>query len=343
MAISRGDCEAAVIGGVNLILGPSMTAGLTEQGILSKDGSCKTFSADANGYARGEACAAIYVKPLSDAIRDGNPVRAVIRATSHNFDGKTPGMSQPSTDAQEALMRRAYKVAGISDFSQTAMVECHGTGTPTGDPIETKAVARVFGEKGVYIGSVKPNLGHSEGASGLVSLIKMTMALENRIIPPQIRFTSPNPKIPFKEAKLTVPLEPTPWPESRLERVSVNSFGVGGANAHVVLDSAASFLASTPKICDAPLTPQLLLYSANTTKSLTRMIENYKQWIEKNPGKVADLAYTLALRREHLTHRTRPGRNPTSSWCSLARVLSGRSWVKSYCNLTRLSSPPFDR
>lgn len=304
MAISRGDCEAAVIGGVNLILGPSMTAGLTEQGILSKDGSCKTFSADANGYARGEACAAIYVKPLSDAIRDGNPVRAVIRATSHNFDGKTPGMSQPSTDAQEALMRRAYKVAGISDFSQTAMVECHGTGTPTGDPIETKAVARVFGEKGVYIGSVKPNLGHSEGASGLVSLIKMTMALENRIIPPQIRFTSPNPKIPFKEAKLTVPLEPTPWPESRLERVSVNSFGVGGANAHVVLDSAASFLASTPKICDAPLTPQLLLYSANTTKSLTRMIENYKQWIEKNPGKVADLAYTLALRREHLTHRT---------------------------------------
>ncbi|KAI1379651.1 fatty acid synthase S-acetyltransferase [Hypoxylon crocopeplum] len=303
MAISRGDCEAALIGGANLILGPSMTTALAEQGIISKDGSCKTFSADANGYARGEAVTAIYVKPLSAAIRDGNPIRAVIRATSHNVDGKTPGMSQPSTDAQEALMRRAYKVAGITDFSQTAMVECHGTGTPTGDPIEVKAVARVFGESGVYIGSVKPNLGHSEGASGLVSIIKMVLALENRTIPPNIRFTTPNPKIPFKEAKLMVPLEPTPWPASRLERVSVNSFGVGGANAHVILDSAASFRA--PSITqDAPLIPQLLLYSANTAKSLTRTIENYKQWVEKNPEKVADLAYTLALRREHMPHRT---------------------------------------
>ncbi|KAI1460402.1 fatty acid synthase S-acetyltransferase [Annulohypoxylon moriforme] len=303
MAISRGDCEAALIGGVNLILGPSMTTALAEQGVLSKDGSCKTFSAEANGYARGEAVTAIYVKPLSDAIRDGNPVRAVIRATSHNVDGKTPGMSQPSTDAQEALMRRAYQVAGITDFSQTAMVECHGTGTPTGDPIETKAVARVFGDSGVYIGSSKPNLGHSEGASGLVAIMKMVLALENRTIPPNIRFTTPNPKIPFKEAQLTVPLEPTPWPASRLERVSINSFGVGGANAHVILDSAATFNASAiPQ--NTPATPQLLLYSANTSKSLTRAVENYKQWVESNPEKVADLAYTLALRREHLQHRT---------------------------------------
>lgn len=303
MAISRGDCEAALIGGVNLILSPTMTTAMTEQGIVSKDGSCKTFSADANGYARGEAVTAIFVKPLSDAIRDGNPVRAVIRATSHNVDGKTPGMSQPSTDAQEALMRRAYKVAGITDYSQTAMVECHGTGTPTGDPIEVKAVARVFGESGVYIGSVKPNLGHSEGSSGLVSIMKMVLALENRTIPPNIRFTSPNPKIPFKEAKLTVPVEPTPWPAERLERVSVNSFGVGGANAHVILDSAASFNASTISQ-DAPTTPQLLLYSANSAKSLTKMIAIYKDWVEKHPEKVGDLAYTLALRREHLPHRT---------------------------------------
>lgn len=127
-AIGRGDCEAALVGGVNLILAPSMTTAMTEQGILSTDGSCKSFSAEANGYARGEAVTAIYVKPLADAIRDGNPVRAVIRSTSHNVDGKTPGLSQPSTDAQEALMRRAYQLAGISDFSQTAMIECHGTG-----------------------------------------------------------------------------------------------------------------------------------------------------------------------------------------------------------------------
>ena len=302
MAISRGDCESALVGGVNLIMAPGMTTAMSEQGVLSKDGSCKTFSADANGYGRGEAITAIYVKPLSDAIRDGNPIRAVIRSTSTNVDGKTPGMSCPSTDAQEALMRRAYKVAGITDCGLTAMVECHGTGTPIGDPIEANAVARVFGESGVYIGSIKPNLGHAEGASGLVSVIKMVLALEHRIIPPNIRFTNPNPAIPFKSAKLTVPLEPSPWPHSRHERVSVNSFGIGGANAHVILDSAASFNASTV-LQNAPTTPQLLLYSANSKKSLTRMIANIQQYVEKHPDNVGDLAYTLANRREHLPHR----------------------------------------
>ncbi|RYO74620.1 hypothetical protein DL764_010773 [Monosporascus ibericus] len=303
MAISRGDCGAALVGGVNLIMSPTMTMAMTEQGVLSKDGSCKSFSADANGYARGEAVTAIYVKPLSAAIRDGNPVRAVIRATSHNVDGKTPGMSQPSTDAQESLIRRAYEIAGITDYGATAMVECHGTGTPTGDPIEAKAVARVFGEWGVHIGSIKPNLGHAEGASGLVSVIKMVLALENRVIPPNIRFTAPNPNIPFESAKLIVPLEPTPWPHSRLERVSVNSFGIGGANAHVILESATSFSASAV-LQEPPTAPQLLLYSANATKSLTRMTQIYEQWVGKNPEKVCDLAYTLAMRREHRPYRT---------------------------------------
>ncbi|KAI1388535.1 putative polyketide synthase [Hypoxylon trugodes] len=307
LALARGDCEAALVGGINLILGPNMTMAMTEQGILSKDGCCKSFSADANGYARGEAATAIFVKPLADALRDGNPVRAIIRATSHNVDGKTPGISQPSTDAQEALIRRAYQLAGIKDYSQTAMVECHGTGTPIGDPIEAKAVARVFGEKGVYIGSIKPNLGHCEGASGFVSLIKMVKALENRTIPPNIRFNIPNPNIPFKEARLVVPIEPTPWPEDRLERISLNSFGVGGANAHVILESAASAGISTAT--NGTREPpheshQLLIYTANSTNSLTRMIDIYKEWVENNPTKISDLAYTLAIRREHLPHRT---------------------------------------
>jgi acyl transferase domain-containing protein len=114
-AMGRGDCEAAVVGGVNLILSPGFSVAMTEQGILSPDGSeCKSFSADANGYARAEGVTAVYIKPLADAIRDGSPVRAVIRATSHNSDGKTPGLSYPSTDAQEALIRRAYQLAGIA-------------------------------------------------------------------------------------------------------------------------------------------------------------------------------------------------------------------------------------
>ncbi len=111
---------------------------MTEQGVLSPDGSCKTFSADADGYARGEAISAIYIKPLDVALRDGNPVRAVIRATATNSDGRTPGITYPSTEAHEAMMRKAYDIAGITDFSTTTFVECHGTGTPTGDPIVSK-------------------------------------------------------------------------------------------------------------------------------------------------------------------------------------------------------------
>ncbi|KAJ9252219.1 hypothetical protein DTO207G8_4834 [Paecilomyces variotii] len=301
-AINRGDCGSALVGGVNLILAPGMSMAMQEQGVLSSDGSCKTFSADANGYARGEAVTAVYVKPLADAIRDGNPIRAVVRSTSHNVDGKTPTLSQPSTQAQEALIRRAYELGGITDFGETAMVECHGTGTPTGDPIEANAVARVFGDKGVYIGSVKPNLGHTEAASGLVSLLKMVKALEHRTIPPNIKFTTPNPSIPFDEAKLIVPTEPMPWPKDKLERVSVNSFGIGGANAHVVLESAATY--NVPDaIYETPEEPQLLLFTANSAKSITRVVDNCKEWIEKNPDKISDLAYTLARRREHLPHR----------------------------------------
>jgi acyl transferase domain-containing protein len=201
-SISRGDCESALVGGVNLILAPAMSQAMQKQGVLSTDGSCRKFSADANGYARGEAVTASFIMPLADTLRDGNPVQAVVRATSHDMNGKTPTLSQPSTDVQEALMRRAYAFAGIDEFSETAIIECHGTGTATGDPIEAKAVARVFGENGIYVGSIKPNRGRTEAAFGLVSLLKMVKALQHCIIPPNIKLTSPNPNIPFEEAKL---------------------------------------------------------------------------------------------------------------------------------------------
>ncbi|GAQ45906.1 polyketide synthase [Aspergillus niger] len=305
MAISRGDCEGAVVGGAHLIMAPGMLAAMSEQGVLSPDGSSKTFSADANGYGRGEAISAIFIKRLSDAIHDGNPVRAVIRGTGCNSDGKgiAAGMQIPNDLAQEELIRRTYKTAGITDFSETAFVECHGTGTPTGDPIEARAVGRVFGPTGgVQIGSVKANLGHSEGASGLTSLIKAVMALENRIIPPNIKFNKPNPNIPWETCGLSVPTEPMPWPERRKERISVNSFGIGGTNAHVVLDSALSYGVS-PAPRQPPVFPQLLVYSANTTESLKKMITTYEVWAQKNPDKISDLAFTLANRREHLSHR----------------------------------------
>ncbi|CVL00302.1 probable polyketide synthase [Fusarium mangiferae] len=305
LAVSRGDCEGALVGGANLIMAPGMTMAMTEQGVLAPDGSCKTFSADANGYARGEAISAIFIKPLCDAIRDGNPVRAVIRSTASNSDGKgtAGGIQVPNDIAQEAMIRKAYSIAGINDYSQTAFVEFHGTGTSIGDPIETRAVGRVFGPSGgVMIGSVKPNLGHSEGASGLTSLIKAVLALENRTIPPNIKFGEPNPDIPWDACGLSVPTEPQEWPGSKHERVSVNSFGIGGTNAHVILDSARSFDLSLAAE-RATTSSQLLVFSANGPGSLRTMIANYEDYVMRNPKRVNDLSYTLGHKREHLTHR----------------------------------------
>jgi acyl transferase domain-containing protein/NADPH:quinone reductase-like Zn-dependent oxidoreductase/2-polyprenyl-3-methyl-5-hydroxy-6-metoxy-1,4-benzoquinol methylase len=305
LAIRCGECSAAIVGGANLIMAPGMTTIMTEQGVLSPEGSCKTFDMSADGYARGEAINVVYIKRLSDALRDGNPIRAIIRATSSNCDGKTVGITQPSSESHEAMIRRAYFTAGINEFSDTGFIECHGTGTQTGDPIEVTAVGNVFGEKGVYIGSVKPNVGHSEGASGISSLIKAVLALENRTIPPNIKFNNPNPKIPWREKKLCVPTEPTPWPQDRVERVGVNSFGIGGANVHVIIDSTRSYLQNFESFREDDHSTQthLMLYSANTPDSLRRQVINFQQYLNDNPNFSASLAYTLANRREHLPHR----------------------------------------
>ncbi|PGG97404.1 hypothetical protein AJ79_09216 [Helicocarpus griseus UAMH5409] len=307
MAIARDDCESAIVGGSSLILAPDMTTRLSDQGVLSPDGSCKTFSADANGYARGEAITAVYVKSLRAALRDGNPIRSVISGSAINFDGNTNPLTMPSATSQEALIRRAYEIAGISDASKTALFECHGTGTYAGDPIETEAIASIFGEEGIYLGAVKPNLGHSEGASGLTAVIKATLALEHRTIPPNIKYSPLNPRIPFERAKLRIPEQPTQWPAGRDERVSINAFGVGGANAHVIIESKASFLDSRQTAEPERTTtnePQLLLFSANTVKSLKNMERNYQSLVEETSLDVANVSYTLATRREHLTHRS---------------------------------------
>lgn len=153
-ALRDGDCEGALVGGTSLIFSPTMSLALSDQGVLSPTGTCKTFDASADGYGRGEAINAIYIKTLRQAIQDGDPIRAVIRGTSVNCDGQTQGMLTPSPTAQEALMRRAYEMAGITDLGQTAMIECHGTGTSVGDPLETTAVAKCFGETGIIITSV---------------------------------------------------------------------------------------------------------------------------------------------------------------------------------------------
>ncbi|KAI1416673.1 hypothetical protein F5Y13DRAFT_205511 [Hypoxylon sp. FL1857] len=304
-ALQAGEIPSALVGGSNLILNPFKIETMFNVGVLSKEASSRSFDAGANGYARGEAVSMIYVKRLDDALRDGNPIRAVIRATASNCDGKTPGLTKPSSEAHEALIRASYRAAGLeNEMGKTGFFECHATGTSSGDPEEANAVARIFGDKGgVYIGSVKPNLGHSEGASGITSLMKCVLALENKVIPPNIKFHKPNPKIPFKQANLRVPTEPVPWPQDRHERTSINSFGVGGANAHVILDSAASF--GIQAISNSLSTGnRLLVFTANDADSTRRGEQELSRFIADHPEDLNDAAYTLGMRREHLSYRT---------------------------------------
>ena len=275
---------------------------MTEQGVLSPTGSSKSFDAKADGYARAEAINALYIKPLSKALSNRDPIRAVIMSTATNADGKTAGIALPNPDSQVAMMRHAHDIAGLEP-SQTAFIECHGPGTPAGDSTEGQAVATVFGQKGIFIGSVKPNMGHSEGAAGITSVIKAVLALEKQVIPPNINFETPNPNIPFEEGRLEVPVEAVPWPLDRLQRAAVNSFGFGGANAHAILDSAKQ-AGIKPSCTKGPSSYKLLLFSANHPDSLRRLVDEYRIYLKGKPSAIGDLGYTLACRRKHLLHRS---------------------------------------
>ncbi|KAJ4195592.1 Highly reducing polyketide synthase gpy1 [Fusarium falciforme] len=240
-ALQAGECDGAVIGASNLFLSPDYALSLTRLGAIAADGQCKTFDASANGYGRGEGTNAVYVKRLSDAIRDGDNIRAVIRGTSSNSSGATPAITEPSGRAQADTILQAYAQAGINDFSETGYFECHGTGTPVGDCIELGAVGSVFApshksQDALWVGSTKPNVGHSEAASGLSSLIKVVLALEKGEIPPNTNYKTPNPKIDFEGWRVRVPTSPQPWPSKSIRRASVNSLGIGGSTAHAVVE-----------------------------------------------------------------------------------------------------------
>ncbi|PLB55540.1 putative polyketide synthase [Aspergillus steynii IBT 23096] len=304
-AIRQGEISSAIVCGSNLILAPGMTISMSLQMALSPEGSSKTFDVSADGYARGEGVTVLYIKRLDEAIKDGNPIRAVIWGSASNADGKTNGLALPNPDAHDAVIRQAYKAAGLG-LSDTAMVEAHGTGTKIGDPIEATAIGKCF-EQGVYIGAIKPNLGHSEGAAALTSIMKAVLSLENRTIIPNIKFNNPNPAIPWEAAKLTVPVEPTPWPTDRAERISVNSYGIGGSNAHFIIDSVAAYgvqCSGTHAPAVEKRSKSLLIFSANHVDALNEVAHNMECYLAAHPENAKDMAYTLAERREHLKLRS---------------------------------------
>ncbi|KAF2679048.1 phenolpthiocerol synthesis polyketide synthase ppsB [Lentithecium fluviatile CBS 122367] len=240
-SLKSGESEMAITGGVSLMLTPDFTTHLNNLSFLNPAGKSKAFDESAAGYGRGEGCGIIILKRLDKAVQDGDAIRAVIRATGANSDGYTQGVTMPSLEAQAALIKYVYESHGL-DYSLTQYVEAHGTGTKVGDPIETKAIYSTIGKgaskpRKLWIGSVKPQIGHLESAAGVAGIIKGILSMENGLIPPNIHFSKPNPAIPFDEWNVAVPTKLIPWPIAHTKRMSVSGFGMGGTNGHVVLEA----------------------------------------------------------------------------------------------------------
>jgi acyl transferase domain-containing protein len=292
-------------------------------GTASLTGKCHTFDAKADGYIKAEAVNMLYIKRLSDAVRDGDAIRAVIRGSAINSDGWTAGIASPNSEAQAQAVRQAYANAGISDLSLTGYVECHGTGTRAGDAIEVKGIASVFGpsrteNNPVRIGSIKSNVGHSEPGAGISGVLKAVLALEKAVIPGNPTFIDPNPNIDFQNLRVLPSRTTTKWPAGfSFRRASVNSFGYGGSNAHVILDAAdglgkgvSSYRADDADLFDdfddfedakevSATRPYILAFSANDDQSL----KTYYAALDKHLSdpsvsiKLRDMAYTLSERR----------------------------------------------
>ncbi|CCF44301.1 PKSN polyketide synthase for alternapyrone biosynthesis protein [Colletotrichum higginsianum] len=292
-SIRTGESDQALVTGHNLIVNPTLFSQLSAMHMVSPDGISHSFDAAANGYGRGEGIAGLVLKRLSSALADGDVIRAVVRATGVNSDGKTPGITVPSEDAQAELIRRVYEGADL-DMARTAYFEAHGTGTPKGDPIEVRAIratiaaARKLYHAGpLYVGSVKPNIGHTEGCAGLAGLIKTVLCLEAGVIPPVAGLREINPELLEHDSNLIFPTVAVPWPAAGLRRASINSFGFGGANAHVVLDDARHHLegsqnngrhitrTSDESICTQRNTEAALNYDQTETQQLLFVLSSF--------------------------------------------------------------------
>ncbi|OCL14366.1 polyketide synthase [Glonium stellatum] len=315
-SLRNGESSHAIVGGCHLNTLPEFWISMSMSRLFSDEGRSFSFDSRGTGYGRGEGCGMVILKPLEQALKDNDSIRAVIVGSGINQDGKTPGITMPSGDAQETLIRTVYKNAGI-DPSETGFVECHGTGTKVGDPIEAGAIHAVFGEgrtprQPLFIGSVKSNIGHLEGASGIISVIKTAMMLERGFILPNYDFKKPNEKIPFTKWNLRVPTSQRPWPRPK-RFASVNNFGFGGTNAHVVLERAPFVKKTVANGHPDPETAsiqgrKLFIFSTNDKSALEKFMKNMGIYLEQRPeifqnDLMSNVAYTLGQRRSLLQWR----------------------------------------
>ncbi|WP_338896083.1 aminotransferase class I/II-fold pyridoxal phosphate-dependent enzyme [Streptomyces sp. TG1A-60] len=305
-SLRRGECVAALAGGVNLLITPGLSVAFSEGNMLSPDGRCRTFDDSASGYARGEGAGLVLLKPLSAAIADGDRIHAVIRGSATGHGGRSNGLTAPKGSAQRAVIERALSQAGLSG-DEIGYVEAHGTGTSLGDPVEWEGLAAVYGSSRTegspcLVGSVKTNIGHLEAAAGIAGLIKAALVVRNRQVPPTLHLRTPNRHLAWDGAGLGVPTRLTGLPDGVAVRAGVSSFGFGGSNAHVVLESPPE---PTRDEAVPPKRPvHALCLSAHTPTALTALAQRWRTHLAAHPdADLGDLCRTASTGRAQLAFR----------------------------------------
>ncbi|CCI31025.1 type I polyketide synthase [Microcystis sp. T1-4] len=304
--LKNHESDLALAAGINLILTPDLTLALSQAQMMSPEGRCKTFDADADGYVRGEGCGVVVLKRLKDAMDDGDAIYAVIRGSAINQDGRSNGITAPNGLAQQSIIREALAKAQIKP-EQISYIEAHGTGTPLGDPIEVDALKAVFDSNRpvnhpYWVGSVKTNIGHLEAAAGIAGLIKVALCLHHREIPAHLHLKQVNPHISLDNTSLEFVKTHQPWVTNTDSLYAgVSSFGFGGTNCHVVLQEAPQLSVTSDVKADLPL---LFTLSAKNESSLQALVAHYTQWLTEHPNNsLANLCFTTNTGRSHFSHR----------------------------------------
>jgi acyl transferase domain-containing protein/NADPH:quinone reductase-like Zn-dependent oxidoreductase len=331
-ALRSSDCDLALAGGVNVLLSPVSIIAASRARMLSPGGRCKTFDAAADGYVRSEGCGILVLKRLSDAVRDGDRVCAVIPASAVNQDGASSGLTVPNGGAQQRLITAALARAGLTG-RDVDYLEAHGTGTALGDPIEVLAAGAVYGaardtDRPLLIGSVKTNIGHLESAAGVAGLIKVVLSLQNEVLPQNLHFEKPSPHIPWETLPVRVVDKATPWQTNgKPRRAGISSFGFTGTNAHVLIEEAPTQIAaacensadhalpSEPDARDEPI--NVLPLSARSSQALVALAQRYGTWLNAHPtADIADVCFTAGTGRSHFEHRAALVVDSTPSACA---------------------------
>lgn len=304
-SLKSRESNLALAGGVSLMLSPEAMIGFCKLKALAADGRCKTFDAQADGYARAEGCGIVVLKRLADALTDGDHILALLPGSAVNHDGQSNGLTAPNGSAQATVIQQALANAQIN-HSDIQYVETHGTGTSLGDPIEVLALAKILcadrtKDHPLQIGSVKTNIGHLEAAAGVASLIKVVLALQHQQIPPHLHFKKPNPHIPWEELAIAIPTQLTPWESQQQRFAGISSFGMSGTNAHLIV---AEFERQPNLVTPNEPLPQILTLSAKTPAALNELAHRYQQYLHTHPDiSLSDVCWSANVGRSHFQHR----------------------------------------